>query len=140
CQRAFDALAVARAPSGSKRYSALMCGSHTAIWDSTSSSTSDGENCLARKPAIRSIALRSCSDVTASCASLCMGACGKSGFDNTSEHAGADRQDLVVQPVAGIVHRHRSIVADPEIGAGHRLHHIGEILAPHLGLRSGDYF
>src|ERR1700693_6177617 len=56
-QRSVDALAVIRAPSGSKAYSALMCGSHTATWASTSSSTSDGENCLAREPAIRSTAL-----------------------------------------------------------------------------------
>src|SRR5712672_2120348 len=103
-----------------------MCGSHTAICASTSSSTSVGENCLLRKPAIRSTALRSCSDVTASSdAVLCMGAYRKAGFDDTCEYAGADREDLVVQHVAGIVHRHRAIVADPEIGAGHRLHHVG---------------
>src|SRR6266404_7242394 len=104
CQRSVDALAVARPPSGSNAYSALMCGSHAAICASTSSSTSDGENCLARKPAIRSTALRSCSDVTASCDSgLCMGTYRQSGFDNAREHTGADRQDLVVENVAGIV-------------------------------------
>src|SRR5947209_4102015 len=139
CQRSVEALAVARAPSGSKAYSALMCGSHTATCASTSSSTSDGENCFARKPAIKSTALRSCSDVTDSCATLCMGAYRKPGFDNSCEHAGANRQDFVIQHVAGIVHRHRSLVADPEIGAGHRLHHIGEILAAHLRLRPGEH-
>src|ERR1700682_2020054 len=44
CQRSVDALATARAPSGSKAYSALICGSHTATCASTSSSTSEGEN------------------------------------------------------------------------------------------------
>src|SRR3982075_3721967 len=98
CQRSVEAFAVARAPSGSNAYSALMCGSHTAMCASTSSSTSDGENCLARKPAIRSTALRSCSDVTASCgAGLCMGACRKPGLDDAREHAGANGEDLVVQ-------------------------------------------
>src|SRR5713226_6092593 len=136
CQRSVDAFAVARAPSGSNAYSALMCGSHTAICASTSSSTSVGENCFARKPAIRSTALRSCSDVTASReAVLCMGAYRKSGFDDAREHAGADRQDLVVENIAGIVHRHRAIVAEPEIGAGHRMQHVGEILAAHFRLR-----
>src|SRR5712664_2328514 len=139
CQRSVDALAVARAPSGSNAYSALMCGSHTAICASTSSSTSDGENCLARKPAIRSTALRSCSDVTASCdADLCMCTYRQPGFDDAREHAGADRQDLVVQHVARVVHRHRAFVAEPEIGAGHRMQHIGEILAAHLRLRPGE--
>src|SRR5882757_6055424 len=133
CQRSVDALAVARAPSGSNAYSALMCGSHTAICASTSSSTSEGENCLARKPAIRSTALRSCSDATVSCAAgLCMGACRQPGFDDAREHAGADRKNLVVQHVSGVVHGHRAIVADPEIGAGHRVQHIGEILAAHF--------
>src|SRR6202161_3170251 len=114
CQRSVDAFATARAPSGSKAYNALMCGSHTAICASTSSSTSVGENCLARKPAIRSTALRSCSEVTASSdvvssgTDLCMGAYRQSGFDNACEHAGADRQDLVVEDVAGVVHRHRA--------------------------------
>ena len=60
------------------------------------------------------------------------------GFDDAREHAGADRQDLVVEHVAGIVHRHRAVMADPEIGAGHRLQHVGEILAAHLRLRLGD--
>ena len=64
CQRSVDAVATARAPSGSKAYSALMCGSHAATCVSTSSSTSDGENWPALKPSIRSTAERSCSDVT----------------------------------------------------------------------------
>src|SRR5664279_2117081 len=141
CQRSVDALAVARAPSGSKAYSALICGSHTAICASTSSSTSDGENCLARKPAIRSTAERSCSDVTVSSgAGLCMGACRKTGFDDTREHAGADGQNLVVQHIAGIMHRYRSFMAEPEIGAGHHLQHVGEILAAHFRLRPGEDF
>src|SRR5882757_1563458 len=107
-----------------------MCGSHTATCESTSSSTSDGENCLPRKPAIRSTAERSCSGVTASSgAGLCMGADRKPGFDDAREHAGADRQDLVVEVIAGVVDRHRAFMADPEIGARHPLHHVGEILA-----------
>src|SRR5438270_7324377 len=139
CQRSVEPFAVARAPSGSNAYRAFMCGSHTAICASTSSSTSVGENCLARKPAIRSTALRSCSDVTTSLdAGLCMGAHRQSGFDDAREHAGADRQDLIVQHIAGIVHRHRTLVAEPEIGAGHGLQHVGEILAAHLGLRPGE--
>src|SRR5258705_3674842 len=139
CQRSVDALAVARAPSGSNAYSALVCGSQTAICASTSSSTSEGENCLARKPAIRSTALRSCSDATASCAAgLCMAAYRQPGFDDAREHAGADRENLVVQHVAGVVHGHRAFVAEPEIGAGHRMQHIGEILAAHLRLRPGE--
>src|SRR5258707_14174329 len=105
CQRSVEALAAARAALGSKAYSALRCGSHTAICASTSSSTSDGENCLARKPAIRSVALRSCSEETACFGSvLCMGTCRKSGFDDAGEHAGADRQDLVVEDITGIRH------------------------------------
>src|SRR3954453_1266895 len=101
-----------------------MCGSQRPIWASTSSSTSEGENCLPRKPAIRSTALRSCSDVTASSdAGLCMGAYRKSGLNNTCEHAGADRQDLVIQHVPGIVHGDRAFVAEPEIRAGNGLHH-----------------
>src|SRR5450432_3588458 len=132
CQRSVDALAVARAPSGSKAYSALICGSHTAICASTSSSTSDGENCPARKPAMRSTAERSCSEVTtASDAGLCMSACRKTGFYDAREHAGADRQYLVVEDVTRIMHRHRAFVANPEIGAGHHLQHVGEILAAH---------
>src|SRR3954469_4311827 len=103
CQRSVQAFAVARAPSESNAYSAFMCGSHIAICASTSSSTSVGENCLARKPAIRSTALRSCSDDTTSFdAGLCMGAHWKAGLDDTREHAGADRQDLVVEDIAGI--------------------------------------
>src|SRR3978361_830215 len=114
CQRSVDNFAVARAPSGSNAYSALICGSHTAICASTSSSTSDGENCRARKPALKSTAERSCSSGTVSCATvLCMGACRKPGFDNARQHAGADRQDLVVQHIAGIVHGHRAVMAEP---------------------------
>src|SRR3984893_17629216 len=98
CQRSVDALAAARAASGSNAYSALMCGSHSATCASTSSSTSEGENCLARKPAIKSTAERSCSDVTASCDSgLCMGTYRQSGFDDAREHAGANRENLVVE-------------------------------------------
>src|ERR1019366_749406 len=139
CQRSVDAFAVARAPSGSNAYSALMCGSHTAICASTSSSTSDGENRLVRKPAIRSTALRSCSDVTVCFdAGLCMCAYRQPGFDDAREHAGADRQNLVVEDVTGIVHGHRSVVAEPEIGARHRVQHIGEILAAHFRLRPGQ--
>src|SRR5580693_4406102 len=139
CQRSVEVLATARAASGSNRYSALMCGSHAATCVSTSSSTSDGENCLALKPAIRSTAERSCSEVTACwVACLCMGACRKPGFDDAREHAGADRQDLVVEHIARIVHGHRAVMADPEIGPGYRLHHVGEILAAHLRRRSGD--
>src|SRR3984885_124915 len=118
CQRSVAAFATVRAPSGSKAYNALMCGSHTATCKSTSSSTSDGENCLARKPAIRSTAERSCSEETVCCdAGLCMGTCRQPGFDDPREHAGADREDLVVQHIAGIVHGHRAVMADPEIGA-----------------------
>src|SRR6267378_3588987 len=136
CQRSVDAFATARAPSGSNAYSALMCGSHTAMCAITSSSTSDGENCLARKPAIRSTALRSCSDVTASSdAGSRMGAYRQAGFNDAREHAGSNRENFVVEHVTGIVHRHRSFMAYPEIGAGYRLHHVGEILAAHLRLR-----
>src|ERR1700733_5516261 len=63
CQRSVDAFATARAPSGSKAYSAWICGSHTATCESTSSSASVGEKCFAPKPAIRSAALTSCSAV-----------------------------------------------------------------------------
>src|SRR6478672_12443357 len=98
--------------------------------DRTSSSTSDGENCFVLYPAIRSTAERSCREVTASsCLILCMGTCRETGFDDAGEHAGADRQDLVVQHVARIVHRHRALMADPEIGAGNRLQHVGKVLA-----------
>src|SRR5882757_9011881 len=139
CQRSVDALAVARAPSGSNAYSALMCGSHTAICASTSSSTSDGENCLARNPAMRSTPLRSCSEVTASCDSdSCMGTHRQPGFDDAREHAGADRENLVVENIAGVVHRHRSVVPHPKIGAGHCLHHVGKIFAAHFRLRPGE--
>src|SRR5436305_13412419 len=101
-QRSLEAFAVARAASGSNAYSAFICGSHIAICASTSSSTSVGENCLARKPAIRSTALRSCSEVTVSFdAGLCMGGHRQAGFDDAREHAGADRQDLVVEDIAG---------------------------------------
>src|ERR1700722_11530425 len=133
CQRSVAAFATGRAPSGSKAYNALMCGSHTATCANTSSSTSEGENCLARKPAIRSTAERSCSDVTSSCASgLCMGGDRQAGFGDAGEHACADGQDLVVEDIAGIVHRHRAVMADPEIGAGHRMQHVGKILAAKL--------
>src|SRR3984885_5970841 len=132
-QRSVEALAVKRAPSGSNAYSALMCGSHTAICASTSSSTSDGENCRARKPATRSTALRSCSaDTLSREADLCMGGHRQTGFNDAREHAGANRQDLVVEDIAGIVHRHRAVMADPEIGARRGLQHVGEILAAHL--------
>src|SRR3954453_21317335 len=141
CQRAVEPFAVARAPSGSNAYRAFMCGSHTAICASTSSSTSVGENCLARKPAIRSTALRSCSGVTVSLrAALCMGAHRKPRFDDAREHAGADRQNLVVEDVAWIVQRHRAFLAEPEIGAGHGVQHVGKILAAHLRRRPGDDF
>src|SRR3954467_1683837 len=139
CQRAVDAVAVARAPSGSNAYSALICGSHAAMCASTSSSTSIGENCLARKPAIRSTALRSCSGVTVSLrAALCMGAHRQSGFDDAREHAGADRQNLVIQDVAWIVQGHRAFLTQPEIRARHGVQHVGEILAAHFRRRAGD--
>src|SRR5665213_2624296 len=137
CQRSVEHFATARAPSGSKAYSALICGSHTATCASTSSSTSDGVNCLARKPAIRSAAERSCSGVTVSCGSgLCMGGhvqrgCGQTGFNDAREHAGANRENLVVEHVTRVVHRHRAFMADPEIGPGDHAHHVGEILAAH---------
>src|SRR5450755_847057 len=106
-----------------------MCGSHAETCASTSSSTSDGENCLARKPAIRSTAERSCRDEISSCAvGLYMGAGRHPGLDDARENAGADGQDLVVQHVARIVHWHRAVMADPEIGAGDGLQHVGEIL------------
>src|SRR4051794_20712748 len=57
-----------------------MCGSHAAICVSVSSSTSVGENCRARKPAIMATAPRSCSDVTGSDTGLSMGA-DRKGFD-----------------------------------------------------------
>src|ERR1700676_1794961 len=137
-QRSVEALAAARALCGSNAYSALMWGSHTAIWASTSSSTSAGENCLARKPAISSTALRSCSGATASDEAVSrMAACRQPGLDDTREHAGADRQDLVVEREAGIVHRHRTVMAEPEIGARHGMQHVGEILTPHLWLCAG---
>src|SRR3954447_19097144 len=139
CQRSVEAFAASRAPSGSNAYSALTCGSHTATWVSTSSSTSLGENCFARKPAIRSTALRSCSGVTASsCAGLCMGVHRQAGFYDTGEHTGADRQNLVVQHITRIVHRHRAVMAEPEIGAGHRMQHVRKILAAHFWRRAGQ--
>src|SRR5436190_1190065 len=117
-----------------------MCGSQTATCARTSSSTSDGENCLARKPAIRSTAERSCSDVTSSRETrVYIGTGRHPGFDDAREHAGADWQDLVVQYVARIVHWHRAVMADPEIGAGDGLQHVGEILAAHLRLRPRDH-
>src|SRR5690348_7046420 len=111
-----------------------MCGSHAATWVITSSSTSDGENCLALWPAIWSTAERSCSEVTASfetvlCIVLSLSTYRHTGFDDAREHAGADRQDLVVEHIAGIVHGHGAVVTDPEIGAGNRLHHVSKILA-----------
>src|SRR6516162_1329613 len=118
-----------------------MCGSQASTCASTSSSTSEGENCLARKPAIRSVAERSCSEVTASCVSvLCMGAYRKTGFNDARKDAGADRQNFVVEHIAGIMHGDRAVMANPEIGARDRLHHVGEILAAHLGLCAGEDF
>src|SRR4051794_40622 len=67
-----------------------------------------------------------------------MAAYRKTGFDDAREHAGADGQYLVVEDVTGIVHWHRAVMADPEIGAGHRLHHVGKVLAAHLRLRPGE--
>src|SRR5690349_8562920 len=55
------------------------------------------------------------------------------GFDDTREHAGPDWQNLVVEHVAWIVHRHRAVMSDPEIGTRNRLHHVGKVLAAHLG-------
>src|SRR4051794_10970047 len=116
-----------------------MCGSQTAICASRSSNTSEGENCLARNPAIRSIALRSCSEVTACSDSvLCMGACRESGFYNAGEHAGADRQDLVVEDIAGIVHGHIAVMAEPEIRAGHDMKHVREIFTAHFRRGPGE--
>src|SRR4051794_7709694 len=141
CQRSVEAFAMARAPSGSNAYNALICGSHTAICVSTSSSTSLGENCLARKPAIRSTALKSCSGVTASSwAGLCMGAYRQTGFDDAREHAGADRQDLVVEHITRIMHRHRAVMTEPEIRAGHGMQHVGKILAAHFRARARQHF
>src|SRR6516164_11030446 len=118
-----------------------MCGSQASTCASTSSSTSEGENCLARKPAIRSVAERSCSEVTASCvAVLCMGAYRKSGFNDAGKDAGADRQNFVIEHVARIVHGNRAVMADPEVGAGDRFHHVGKILAAHLWLGAGKDF
>src|SRR5258708_5006358 len=90
-------------------------------------------------PATRSTALRSCSADTVSCeAELCMGGHRQSGLDDAREHAGADRQNPVVEDVAGIVHGHRAFVSDPEIGAGRGMQHVGEILAAHLRPRPGE--
>src|SRR5215469_5427564 len=139
CQRAVEAFAAARAPSGSKAYSALMCGSKTSTCASTSSSTSEGENCRARYPEIRSTAERSWNEVMdSSDATLCMGACRKPGFDDACEHAGANGQNFVIKHVARVVHGHRAVMADPEIGAGNGLQHVGEILAAHFGLGRGE--
>src|SRR5437660_6546045 len=116
-----------------------MCGSQAATCASTSSSTSDGENCLARKPAIRSTAERSWREVIPSCDAVsCMGACRETGFDDARKHAGADGQNFVVQHIARIMDRYRTVMADPEIGAGYGLHHVGEILAAHLRLGAGE--
>src|ERR1700722_8993790 len=140
-QRSVEALAAARALSGSNAYSALMWGSHTATCASTSSSTSAGENCFARKPAIRPTALRSRSGDPASDEAVSrMTACRQSSFDDAREHAGADRQDLVVEREARIMHRHRAVMAEPEIGAGHGMQHVGEILTPHLWLCAREDF
>src|SRR5258708_14954722 len=138
CQRSVDAFATVRAPSGSKAYSALICGSHAATCASTSSSTSVGENVLPRKPAIRSTAGRSCSAVAIFATPSDIGAYRHPGLDDAREHAGADRQNPVVENVAWIMHRHRSFMAEPEIGAGHRVQHVGEILAAHLRSRLGE--
>src|SRR5512135_1574075 len=107
------------------------------MWASTSSRTSDGENCFARKPAIKSTAERSCKADTLSLGDSRMATCRQAGFDDAGEHAGTDTQDLVVQRKAGVMHGHRAIMAEPEIGAGHGLQHVGEILAAHLQRRAG---
>src|ERR1700736_2954056 len=129
CQRSVDAVATTRAPSGSKAYSALICGSHAATRANTSSSISVGENCLVRKPAISSTALSSCSEVFVR---SCMGTDRHPGLDEAGGHAGPDGQDFVVENVAGIMHWHRAFMAEPEVGAGHRLQHVGKIFAAHL--------
>src|ERR1700743_2567986 len=103
CQRSVEALAARRAPSGSNAYSALMCGSQAATWVSTSSSTSLGENALPRKPAFRSVAASACSAVAGLAAPSDMGRDRHPGLDDAGEHAGADRQDLVVEHIARIV-------------------------------------
>jgi hypothetical protein len=36
------------------------------------------------------------------------------GFDDAREHAGADRQDLVIEHKARVVYWHRAVVADPK--------------------------
>src|SRR4029077_9683845 len=137
CQRAVDCLATARAPSGSNAYNALMWGSQSATWASTSSSTSDGENCFARKPAIRSRADRSCKVDTLLLGDLRMVTCRQAGFNDAGEDAGAHGEDLVVEREGRIMHGPRAVMAEPEIGAGHGLQHVGKILAAHLGLRAG---
>src|SRR5665213_8119 len=54
------------------------------------------------------------SGVTVSCGSgLCMGGhvqrgCGQTGFNDAREHAGTNRENLVVEHIAGIMHRHRA--------------------------------
>src|ERR1700761_3768391 len=93
-----------------------------------------------------STALRSCSAVTESEVSSSLMAAPlkpltagwQTGLNDAGKYAGADRQDLVVERVAGIVHRHRAVMAEPEIGAGNGVQHVGEVLAAHLRLGARD--
>src|SRR5579883_2482246 len=106
-----------------------------------SSITSLGENCRERKPAMRSVAVRSWSAETLSGFSSSGMTSGTAAerqtcFDNAGEHAGSNRQNFVVENVSRIVHGNRSVVSEPEISPGHGLQHVGKIFAAHFGTRS----
>src|SRR5579872_3445693 len=114
-----------------------MWGSHTAMCAKRSSITSLGENCRARKPAMRSVAARSCSAETApGFSSSTMSANWQTRLDDAGKDARPDGQNFVIENVAGIVHGNRPVMTEPEIGAGHGLQHVGKILAAHFGARA----
>src|ERR1700677_3968008 len=56
-------------------------------------------------------------------------------LDETREDARADRKDVVVEYEVGVMDGRCPLVAEPEIGPGLRLQHIGEILTAGLWAR-----
>src|SRR5260370_2751557 len=64
-------------------------------------------------------------------------AAGELPLGDARQQRRSDRQDAVVENVAGIVHRRTRRLPEPEIGARHCAQHVGEILAGHFRPRFG---
>src|SRR5260370_25966549 len=64
-------------------------------------------------------------------------AAGELPLGDARQQRRSDRQDAVVENVAGILHRRTMRLPEPEIGARHRAQPVGQLLAGHFRPRFG---